>query len=75
MYFMYFDHRYFTGRKKADVQKWFKLKLYLFEGWHLHLSICLFFVQDGKMSHPEGHVLPDRCHPMNDAYSHCEVNV
>lgn len=70
---MYFDHkyRYFTGRKKADIQKWFELKLK--DG--IFICLFVFFVQDGKMSHTEGHVLPDRCHPINDAYSHCEVNL
>lgn len=27
------------------------------------------------MSHTECHVLPDRCHPIKDAYSHCEVTL
>lgn len=39
------------------------------------LSICLFSVQDGKMSHTDRDVLPDSYHPIKDAYSHCEVNL
>ncbi|XP_011606905.2 splicing factor, arginine/serine-rich 15-like [Takifugu rubripes] len=38
----------------------------------VHMLAQASGIQDGKMSHAEHQTLPDRYHPINDAYSYCE---
>lgn len=55
---------------------WFhSVKSHLFDGAMFISDLLFCFFQDGKMNYAEHQTLQDRYHPINDAYSYCEVNL